>query len=176
MLGPLACSHPGQGAVEKPQGPKRSLAQQGATRPVLTASEVLHLRSECAKFGEKILAQNPSGNSNFTGSQLSHYNPLKNRCYVELSVRKADLSDPVSYLHQTLWDGQTGALLADYFAEGAGCPVGNDCKRRGIIFAAGNAVITGNKALSKTDDETGQDSASDAEAFIGNVMADDQKR
>ena len=45
---------------------------------------MFRLRSECAKLGEKILAENPSGNDNFIDSQVSHYNPLTNRCYVEL--------------------------------------------------------------------------------------------
>lgn len=176
MVGTLACSRPKQGAVDKPQEHRQSLAQQLPTGPALTTTQVLHLRSECAKLGKKILAENPPDNSNLTDSQLSHYDPLTNRCYVELTVQKTDLSDKESYLHRTLWDGQTGALLADYRVEGVGCSAaGNECKRMGTIFSTGHVTTTGNKALSNTENETGHDSASDAEAFIHTVMAGDWK-
>ncbi len=142
-----------------------------------TATEVFHLRSECAKLGEGILEGNPIGSA-LTDSQVSHYNPLTNRCYVELDVQNADLSGPVYYLHRTLWDGQTGELLASVEVNGSNCPslAAGECKRTGEIFGAGEAMIQANKALGNTDNYAGHDSATQPEAFIDNVMEDDRKR
>src|SRR3990172_1063562 len=60
-----------------------------------TATEVFRLRSECAKLGEKILENNTVGSA-VTQSQVSHYDPQTNRCYVELTVQTADLGTPAS--------------------------------------------------------------------------------
>ena len=54
-----------------------------------TGAEVFHLRSECAKFGEKIMDGNIIGPALYQ-DQVSHYNPKTNRCYVELDVQMAD--------------------------------------------------------------------------------------
>jgi hypothetical protein len=76
-----------------------SAAQQRTFQPP-TATEVFDLRSRCAALGEKLLKDN------FTsGSQLSHYNPTTNRCYVELTAGSA-------LLGRSLYDGQTKELLA----------------------------------------------------------------
>ena len=76
-----------------------------------TATEVFHLRSECAQLGEKILRQNTVGNA-LTQSQVSSYNPRTNRCHVELVVQTADLTKAHEYLSRTLYDGQTGEMLS----------------------------------------------------------------
>lgn len=115
-----------------------------------------------------MLADHTSNNS--SPIENSHYNPLTNRCYVELFV---DEHDPYSS-HRTLWDGQTGELLAVVDQQGGTCPGG--CPRRGTIFGGGIVMIQGNKALGNTDNEAVHDSASDADAFINNVMDDDRKR
>lgn len=60
-----------------------SLAQAG---PQPTATEVFHLRSECAALGEKLLndigAKYRSVYDVSFSDQLSHYNSRINRCYI----------------------------------------------------------------------------------------------
>ena len=75
------------------------------------ATEVFHLRSECAKLGEKILDASFIGPALYK-SQISHYNPQTNRFYVELTVQNADTTKPLLYLSRYLYDGQTGEMLA----------------------------------------------------------------
>jgi hypothetical protein len=164
MLGSLACSQPKQSAADKQQEPRQSAAQQVPTPPVPTATEVFHLCSECAKLGEKMLADYSHYSS---PTQTSHYNPLTNRCYVELF-------DNGHGYHRHLYDGQTGEILAVVDDNGGVCPGG--CPRTGSIFGRGIVMIQGNKALGNTDNEAVHDPASDAEAFINNVMDDDRKR
>lgn len=74
-----------------------------------TATEVFHLRSECAALGEKILNKNVIGVA-LTQDQVSHYDPKTNRCYVQLTVQAADLSG--DHFSTYLYDGQTGEMLA----------------------------------------------------------------
>ncbi len=69
-----------------------------------TATEVFHLRSECAALGEKILDASIVGPALYK-SQISHYNPQTNRCYVELTVQNADTTKPLLYLSRYLYDG-----------------------------------------------------------------------
>jgi hypothetical protein len=177
-LGNLGCSQSKPNQVAHPQEARQSTAQPPASAATLqlpTASEVFRLRSECAKLGEKILAEHPSGNTNFTDSQISRYNPATNRCFVELEVQNADLSKPL-VLHRTLWDGQTGELLASMETDCTGATDMTKCKRFGSVFGSGIDMIQGNKALANTDNETLHDSASEPEAFINNVMVDDRKQ
>ena len=124
-----------------------------------TATEVFHLRSECATLGEKILEDSPVGSA-LSQSQVSHYDPQTNRCYVELTVQTADAQAPVSdYLgRRYLYDGQTRELLA--FAEIIGTP--SEGEKRGMVFA-----------------ETGENIDNGYEPaclFIDKMMADDRKR
>lgn len=81
------------------------------TTPPPTATEVFHLRSECAQLGQKILEGNVIG-IKLTQDEVSHYDPKTNRCYVQLTVMTADLSRPATYYATTLYDGQTGEMLA----------------------------------------------------------------
>lgn len=85
-----------------------------------TASEVFHLRSECAKLGEKILSENFIGNA-LVQSQTSKYDTKSNRCYVELFITSSDFSldEDKKYRSSNLYDGQTGELLA-YATENMG--------------------------------------------------------
>ena len=78
---------------------------------VPAAAEIFALRSKCAELGEKLLAGNIIGNA-LTQSQISHYNPATNRCYVELDVHMADLDKFDEYNTRNVFDGQTGELLA----------------------------------------------------------------
>lgn len=78
-----------------------------------TATEVFHLRTECAKMGEKILNNNVVGSA-LTQTQVSYYNPKINRCFVQLTIDSADLSltPEKSYMNNVLYDGQTEEMLA----------------------------------------------------------------
>jgi len=90
---------------------KASTVPTPATSPPATASEVFHLRTECAHLGQKILEGNVIGVA-LTQDQVSHYDPQTNRCYVQLTVQTADLSKPTDYFSTYLYDGQTGEVLA----------------------------------------------------------------
>src|SRR5712692_1543143 len=76
-----------------------------------TATEVFNLRSKCAELGEKIMERNIIGSA-LTQSQVSHYDAETNRCYVELDVNTGDLTKFDDYYSRTLFDGQTGEMLA----------------------------------------------------------------
>ena len=76
-----------------------------------SVAEVFALRSKCAELGEKILAGNSVGNA-LTQSQVSRYDPIANRCYVELDTHMADLDRFDEYNARTVFDGQTAELLA----------------------------------------------------------------
>jgi hypothetical protein len=76
-----------------------------------TAGEVFNLRSKCAELADKILENNFVGSA-LTQEILSHYNPETNRCYVELDVHAADLSQYAKHpISRYLYDGQTKDLL-----------------------------------------------------------------
>lgn len=51
-----------------------------------TATEVFHLRSECAAFGAKILDES-FARPNIDRDQVSHYDTKSNRCYVEIDTQ-----------------------------------------------------------------------------------------
>lgn len=132
--------------------------------PIPTATEVFHLRSECARLAEKMLENDVVGIA-LTKSQLSHYNPQSNRCYVELSAQTADLTDPNIYASDTLYDGQTGELLAQRTFKGRSCPVvGPDCKMTGNVFDKHH------------ESSVGKTSYDDASGYIDSLMDDDRKR
>ena len=76
-----------------------------------TATEVFNLRSKCAELGEKIM-KNTVIRDELKKEQLSHYEPKTNRCYVRLTVWKANLGKGDEYFQQYLFDGQTGQVLA----------------------------------------------------------------
>ena len=76
-----------------------------------TATEVFNLRSKCAELGEKIMKNTVIGDG-LTKDQVSHYEPKTNRCYVQLTVRNANVAKEDEYFQQYLFDGQTGQVLA----------------------------------------------------------------
>lgn len=121
-----------------------------------TATEVFHLRSECASLGQKILDNNAIGNA-LTQSQVSHYNPATNRCYVQLTVQSANLSG--NYFSNYLFDGQTGDILASATQE-------KGKKEYGNIFS-GPVKTTVSDASETTFQSTND--------YINEVMKDDSK-
>lgn len=108
-----------------------------ATWQLPTATEAFHLQSECVRLGEKILDGNLIGSA-LTQSQVSHYSPRTNRCYVNLTVSTADLKSPDLYMSNNLYDGQTGELLAFTKIEHG--------KRTGISFERLDVVGTNDSA------------------------------
>lgn len=83
------------------------------TNRLPSSSEVFDLRSKCAKLGEKLLANDIHGPAVYIEA-VSSYNPRTNRCHVTLTSQPADLSLPGRYMNVTLYDGQTGEMLAFY--------------------------------------------------------------
>ena len=76
-----------------------------------TATEVFNLRSKCAELGEKIMKNTVVGDG-LTKDQLSHYEPKTNRCYIQLTIWNANLTNGEENFEQSLLDGQTGQVLA----------------------------------------------------------------
>ena len=66
---------------------------------------VPNLRSRCAELGGKIL-EGIDAPRHPTLSQVSHYDPRTNRCYVEVTEQSG------STYHRYLYDGQTKEVLA----------------------------------------------------------------
>lgn len=151
-----------------------------------TATEVFHLRNECARLGQKMLAAKEdsaeAGGSysdwTYSFSGETHYNPETNRCYVEVDYVEYDKTRP-SYegFNRDLYDGQTGDLLAhtetvpakDGIAEKHSAIVFVDHYRKGIPESdklRGDAWI-------KADLE---DEYRDTQQFISGLMADDRKQ
>lgn len=81
------------------------------THQLPTATEVFDLRSRCAKLGQQILDNSVIGSA-LTQSVVSNYNEKTDRCYVELTVQSADLTQPNQTMEQYLFDGQTKEMLA----------------------------------------------------------------
>lgn len=138
------------------QGRPPTPAVEARAYELPTATEVFHLRSECAILGNKILEENVVGRA-LTQSQNSHYNPMTNGCYVELTVQTADLSAPEkeAYYSTYLYDGQTREMLASAF------------KKKGLK----GGMIFGE--FPKGDSEAQFWAAAE---FINKAMADDRKR
>ena len=116
-----------------------------------TAAEVFNLRTKCAELGEKILNGNIIGIA-LTQEQVSHYDPKSNRCYVELTVQMADLTKVNDYFSRSVYDGQTGEMLAFSSSE-------KGVKKGFVMGSAGGGV--------------GFDAAN---AKIDALMADDRKQ
>jgi hypothetical protein len=96
------------------------------TAALPTATEIFHLRSECAALGHKLLDANVVGPALFQ-SQVSHYAPKSNRCYVELTIQTGDTTNQPRKTYTYLYDGQTGELLASLHYEG-------EDHKSGIVF------------------------------------------
>jgi hypothetical protein len=131
-----------------------SMAQKALVPP--TATEIFRLRSECAALGRKILDENIVGPA-LTQTQISRYNPLTNRCYVELNAQTADNTKKMTYFHTVLYDGQTGEMLASLKIENG--------QKSGMVFDRNHQT--------KTVVNAGWDDARDD---IDEMMTDDRKQ
>jgi hypothetical protein len=130
-----------------------TVAQQ-RTQQLPTATEVFNLRGRCAALGDRILNNNVIGSA-LSQSQISHYEPRTNRCYVELTVQTADTTVPMQYLSRTLYDGQTNEMLAWSRLERG--------KKGGMVFDRQHQTTS--------MDNAGWDDAND---YINEKMADDR--
>jgi len=139
---------------QQPSTPKAVVDEPAFRKP--TATEIFNLRSRCADFGEKIMAENIIGIA-LAQEQVSHYDPKSNRCYVELTVHTADLTKHVDYyFFRVLYDGQTREMLASSLTEKG--------VKRGFV-------------LGSFSDGVGFDAAFDAaNTKIDALMADDRKQ
>ncbi len=126
------------------------------TNQLPTATQVFHLRSECAALGQKILNGNVVGSA-LSQSQVSHYDPRTNRCYVELTIQTADTTKPLDYLNRVLYDGQTGEMLAVARLQKG--------EKWGMVYDKQHQTTTSKNVF-----------YDDASAFIDNMMADDRKQ
>lgn len=104
-----------------------------------TAAEVFHLRSECSEFGKQVLGEiisnlpKEDAKAPFKKSQISHYNPTANRCYVEATLEMTIPGSPYRSTVIVLYDGQTHENLAALQEQGTECPSGKNCKWSGSI-------------------------------------------
>lgn len=107
----LAACHQDVPCVAAPAAP----AAPAPTAQLPTATEVFHLRGECAKLGQEILDGNMIGPA-LTQDVTANYDTKENRCYVDLTVMTADMTvpqdSPQFYHTRALYDGQTRELLA----------------------------------------------------------------
>jgi hypothetical protein len=121
-----------------------------------TATEVFRLRSACAALGQKILDDNAPVGLALSKSQVSHYDPSTNRCYVELDIVDTPKGE-FHFYHRALFDGQTGEVLA--FAN-----VEKKWQKSGKVFDKQHDTTNLNNA--------GWDDAND---YIDAKMADDRE-
>jgi len=126
------------------------------THQLPTATEVFQLRSACANLGEALLDETTVGSA-LTKDQVSHYDPPSNRCYIELTVQKANPKGFDDYINRSLYDGQTKELLAFARIEKS--------KKVGMIFDRQHSMADPTKNL-------GWD---DASAYINEKMFDNRK-
>lgn len=103
---------------QKKTEPKREV--QNFRTP--SAEELFDLESKCNAMGRKAMENNVIGSA-LTQSELSHYNPADNRCYVLLNVSTADLRTPIDQFTSDYFldDGQTGDILATRYCKGHNC-------------------------------------------------------
>jgi nitrate reductase alpha subunit len=121
-----------------------------------TATEVFNLRSKCAELGEKIM-KNTVVRDDLKKEELSHYEPKTNRCYVRLTVWKANIGKGDEYFQQYLFDGQTGQLLAAI--------------RREHGLRSGDIYSDPSPSQGNSDEMY-----LDASIFISQMMADDRQQ
>lgn len=126
------------GAVSGGTGVEAQTAQAPKSKEP-TATEVFRLRSECSEFGKQVLDEivsnlpKEAATVPIKKSQVSHYNPTANRCYVETTFEMTIAGSPYRDTVVALYDGQTHENLAALQEEGVECPSGKECKSSGSI-------------------------------------------
>jgi hypothetical protein len=132
ILSMLACL----AACDKTTSPLAKPISQPSNR-LPSATEVFHLRSECAKLGVKMLSDVTGGMASSSVDQVSQtdgmawssvdqvsrYDSKTNRCYILISILKMKPDHSVKN-NRYLYDGQTGEQLAFSLIDG-GAPIGS---------------------------------------------------
>ena len=118
-----------------------------------TATEVFNLRSKCAELGQKMLEDNVRHGAPFI-SQVSHYDPRTNRCYVELTGFGGTGAE--ANYDRELFDGQTKQKLAQAVK-------GKDGRSGGMVF---------DKQYNRGIENDGWDYTN---SYIDQMMAEDRK-
>lgn len=93
---------------------KESAAHNSTNEPAFTkptATELFNLRSKCVELGDKVVADKFAG-SDIAQDHSSYYDPKTDHCYIELNENMRDPTRHWEYYSQSLYDGQTGKLLA----------------------------------------------------------------
>jgi hypothetical protein len=123
-------------------------AAQGQTARPPSASEVFHMRTECAKLGDQLMKdesrESVSNHPPTSKENRSHYDPRSNRCYVEL--REWSLTDRED--DRLLYDGQTREMLA-YTFDSAVYP--ECCRKGGVILMKSWEEFTASLGLKPQD-------------------------
>jgi hypothetical protein len=141
-----------ESSAPTPRVPTPSVGAFSVRSP--TATEVFNLRSKCAELGEKIV-KNTVVSDVLQKEQVPHYEPKTNRCYVQLTIWNANLTNGGENFEESLLDGQTGQVLAKIRRENG--------KKSGIIYVD-PSPLNGNS------DEL----YLDASTFIREMMEDDR--
>jgi hypothetical protein len=105
-------------------------------------------------LGDKILEENIIVGSALSQSQVSHYDPRTNRCYVELTVQT--VGKPMDYQNRVIYDGRTNEMLAFARIENG--------RKSGMVFDK--------QPKSSNLENDGWDHASE---YIDQMMAKDRK-
>lgn len=107
----------GGGGVAAAYNETRSTSQKSFyTSP--SRAEVFSLRAQCAALGQKLLDADLHGPAIYV-EQISRYLPDTNRCYVDLEASPSDLTKTDGTYSKTIYDGQTGEILAWWRSEGS---------------------------------------------------------
>jgi hypothetical protein len=135
-----------------------------------SATEIFHLRTECAQLSAKILKDKNDELEPFMStktyawwhqiSEKSHYSPETNRCYVELTMETTSRHDQqYDAWYQDLYDGQTKESLAhtEHIVNNGSFPKKEDS---GMIYVS---------TVRHYDD-----SYSGASSYISEMMKDDR--
>jgi hypothetical protein len=91
-----------------------------------------------------------------TQSQVSHYEPRTNRCYIAITVQTANMNVTSALIRRSLYDGQTKELLAWTSWERG--------RKAGMVYDKQHKMTTWANG--------GWD---DADAYIEGMMADDRR-
>lgn len=129
-----------------------SKSDSATTHRSPSATEVFHLRSECAKCTSELIKAEKLYGANV----VSHYDPKGNRCYAEANIT-GDKSNPL-YVADYLYDAQTHEMLAMaiYY---------NDKHQTGLIFKI-YPEVNAQKYTSRFSYESAKD-------YIEDMMSDE---
>jgi hypothetical protein len=94
--------------------------------------ELFELRSQCAAMAEKIMKKLKDEHPEYDYALDAHYNVSANRCYAVMNQYRVNYGKnrAETYMQESLFDGQTGELLAEHHSNSDG----------GLLSLGGGAV------------------------------------